>query len=626
MPFPYEPREYQNDMINAIGKCIENKKNLVMQASTGSGKTICALVPSVEYALKNGMRILYLTRTNSQQRQAIMELNAIGGDVTAIGFQGRSNMCILAEENPDFKRGNAGEISRLCSSRKKRTIDAIRKGGKMKNGCKFFANFFLMKKLPSEIEKKKIISAEEVLAYCRSRGICPYELNKKLAKKAKVIIAPYIYLFDPFLREKLAEWGFYSFDKSILIVDEAHNLPEYCRTILSPRLSVNALKMAIDEVKEYLKGEKEIINFCGTMSDLIYSMRERYINFSEGNSNDGLIPPGKIEAEVRKFGLKRSDIELFAERFIEYGEIIMDLKERKGKLPRSFLKNVGAFLSSWMELDGRWSKLIVDETRKNPRLEYYCLDASIAASIINSFHASIHMSGTLYPLEEYRDSLAIKDAELISFPSPFPKENKKIFYMNDISTRYQGLNDEMIYMLEKKIVDICNSFEKNTAVFFSSHAMLDRFLRRNICSSIKRNVYIERKGLKQKKLMEEIEKFKKKGGVLLSVIGGRISEGMDFPSEELEMVIIVGIPYPPPSAHQQALQKYYEKKFGSGWKYAVEAPTTRKLLQAIGRLIREKNDKGIAVILDERAVRFRKYVEMHKADDIIDEIKKFWGQ
>ncbi|RLI11007.1 ATP-dependent DNA helicase, partial [Candidatus Bathyarchaeota archaeon] len=68
-----------------------------------------------------------------------------------------------------------------------------------------------------------------------------------------------------------------------------------------------------------------------------------------------------------------------------------------------------------------------------------------------------------------------------------------------------------------------------------------------------------------------------------------------------------------------------DKKFGSGWKYAFEAPTTRKMLQAIGRMIREESDRGIAVILDKRAARFRKYVEMRKADNLIKEIEEFWG-
>jgi len=118
MPFPYKPRKYQQEMMDAIATSLNEGKNLVMQASTGSGKTICALAPSVEYAIENGMRILYLTRTNSQQRQAIRELRAIGvAELSAVGFQGRANMCILAEENPDFRGGSSAEISRLCSTR-----------------------------------------------------------------------------------------------------------------------------------------------------------------------------------------------------------------------------------------------------------------------------------------------------------------------------------------------------------------------------------------------------------------------------------------------------------------------------------------------------------------------------
>jgi len=126
--------------------------------------------------------------------------------------------------------------------------------------------------------------------------------------------------------------------------------------------------------------------------------------------------------------------------------------------------------------------------------------------------------------------------------------------------------------------------------------------------------------------MDKIEEFKLKGGIFFSVMGGKISEGMDFPSEELEVVVIVGIPYPPPSARQHALQIYYDKKYGNGWKYAFEAPAVRKTLQAIGRLIRKESDKGVAIILDERARRFQKYVDIKKMEgDIIMEVNKFLG-
>ena len=624
MHFPYEPRKNQLQMMEKIEECIKKRENIVLQAATGSGKTICALFPSVSYALKKKMRILYLTRTNSQQRQAIIELKAMKNEnITAIGFQGRINMCLLTEKNPNFRNGGNEEISRLCSARKKRTIEALRKGKKVRNGCPFFANFLISNKIPDELHG--ILSAEEIIAYCREKELCPYEISKKLVRRAIVVVAPYIYLFDPFLQEKLREWNFSSFEETILIIDEAHNLPEYCRKILSPSLSLFTVKKAISEAEEYGINERDVINICNILADIISSLREEYISFSEESTvNDALIPTGKIEKELRDKGIGRKEMKMLAEKLLEYGEIVLDIKEEKNMLPRSYLRYVGKFLFSFLELDERWIKIIVDETGKNPKLEYYCLDASIASSIINEFYSSIHMSGTLFPLEEYRDSLAIKNAVLVSFPSPFPKENKKVFYMTGISTKYEEMNDEMVNAFLESIVTICNSCKKNTAIFFPSYAILEKFLQKGLQFSLNERVYIEKKEMRQRDLMRQIELFKKRGGIFLSVMGGRISEGMDFPSDELEMIMVVGIPYPPPSARQQALQKYYEKKYGNGWKYAVEAPTTRKLLQSIGRLIRDENDKGVAIILDERAKRFKRYIEMEEAKDIVTEIQSFW--
>jgi len=159
---------------------------------------------------------------------------------------------------------------------------------------------------------------------------------------------------------------------------------------------------------------------------------------------------------------------------------------------------------------------------------------------------------------------------------------------------------------------------------------MNRFLDSGLIKDIKKTIYVERREMKQDELMETILKFKKRGSrgnVLLSVVGGRISEGMDFPAEELEIAIIVGIPYPKPTSRQKALQRYYDAKFGKGWEYAINAPTARKLLQSIGRLIRNETDRGIAIILDRRAPRFRKYLGVMKVSaDTIRDIGNFLGE
>ncbi|MFW6196743.1 MAG: DEAD/DEAH box helicase, partial [Thermoplasmatota archaeon] len=91
--FPYELRKNQNKIMDNIQKCLEKGKSVVYQAATGSGKTICSLAPALKYADENNKKILYLTRTNSQQRQVLLELRNIGG-FYGMGIQGRNNTCL----------------------------------------------------------------------------------------------------------------------------------------------------------------------------------------------------------------------------------------------------------------------------------------------------------------------------------------------------------------------------------------------------------------------------------------------------------------------------------------------------------------------------------------------------
>jgi DNA excision repair protein ERCC-2 len=59
----------------------------------------------------------------------------------------------------------------------------------------------------------------------------------------------------------------------------------------------------------------------------------------------------------------------------------------------------------------------------------------------------------------------------------------------------------------------------------------------------------------------------------------------------------------------------------------VQAPAARKMLQAIGRLIRNENDRGVAVILDKRAARFHQYIkEMQESKNLLMDINRFMNQ
>ena len=128
--------------------------------------------------------------------------------------------------------------------------------------------------------------------------------------------------------------------------------------------------------------------------------------------------------------------------------------------------------------------------------------------------------------------------------------------------------------------------------------------------------------------MKVVSDFKLAPGraLLHAISGGRVSEGIDFPDRELEVAVLVGIPYPKPTAKQKALQYYYDIKFGKGWDYTVKAPTARRMLQAIGRLIRSEHDRGVAVILDRRAAQFKEYLpDLRETADPAMDVAAFWS-
>jgi DNA excision repair protein ERCC-2 len=320
---------------------------------------------------------------------------------------------------------------------------------------------------------------------------------------------------------------------------------------------------------------------------------------------------------------------------VAYGEKIQEYRQKDGKLPRSYLHKLGMFLDFWISLEmDQYSKLVVDASAgKNPRIEAYCLDPSIGTEIIRDLHNSIHMSGTLEPLEEYRDSIGLSElTELVGYPPPFSKDNRKILFVNDVTTKYDEMNkdDKILTRMQNYVTDICNTFPKNTMVFFPSFNVMSMFKNQECMKNINRGVYFEEREMSQTALMELVTNFKDHGNqendsaALFSVIGGRISEGMDFPAEQLEIAVIVGIPYPKPTARQRGLQRYYDLKFGKGWEYTVEAPTARKMLQSIGRLIRDEKDRGVAVILDRRAPRFKKYIrDIEESKELMKDINDF---
>jgi DNA excision repair protein ERCC-2 len=316
-----------------------------------------------------------------------------------------------------------------------------------------------------------------------------------------------------------------------------------------------------------------------------------------------------------------------------HGDVVRELRRKNGLLPRSYLHSVGAFMSLWLGVESdAYVKLILDG--EAPRLEAYCMDPSLAAEPLHRCHSSIHMSGTLSPLDEYRQSMGLGERTVErTFPNIFPPGNRQVLFDPSVSMKYEDrIVDDSLPVIVRKASEVCRATTRNTAVFFPSYDIMEQSLAGGLGDDLGRRIFVEERGLHQQELMDTIDEFKKEGrkgeegAVLFSVMGGRVSEGIDFPDRELEVAVLMGIPYPKPTAKQKALQYYYDIKFGKGWDYTVRGPTARRLLQTIGRLIRSESDRGVAVILDRRAAQFKEYIpDLLESEDPAKGVADFWS-
>ena len=190
-----------------------------------------------------------------------------------------------------------------------------------------------------------------------------------------------------------------------------------------------------------------------------------------------------------------------------------------------------------------------------PALEAFALDAGGPAAALSECHLAVHMSGTLAPLDEYRRAMRLEaNVREISIPSPFPEGHVRYLYDPSVTTRYESLhaNPEAIGHLADRIAYVLQCLPVKTAVFFPSFDLLERTLRAGLQSVLPSNSVREHPQVSAGDLWRSIEGFKKEpgAGAILGVVGGRIAEGIDFPDQDLEAVVMVGIPYPRPTARR----------------------------------------------------------------------------
>lgn len=620
--FPYPHREGQAEMVRQVREAVEAARPLVMESGTGTGKTAVSLAGVLEALQGSGRRAVYLTRTKSQQLQVIREAAAIrsGRGILCVGMQGRSSAtCPLMRDDPELAGGTSEELSRLCSAHK-------RPGADGRPACRHYAGVDDEAAARyADLLRRSHPSPEEFAAACIADGVCPYEMSKRLLREADVIAAPYPFVFSPAVSIHFHDWIGRPPSDTVLIVDEAHNLPGYLRGLMSCECTARSARMAAAEAER--QGDPEVLRGIR-----VTEVAEAYIGCLEHamghhlDDEDGLLPYGLLqEWMMERFGLPSTALDGLYAAMFRMGEEVCAARQAEFRLPRSHIRAFAGFLLEWGRCDEEsYVHLVVGGDR--PRLEAYCLDPCEAAAPLRECLASVSMSGTLRPLRHYTDELGLDGAIERVFPSPFPAENLLVLHADDVSTSFEELRQDpdCLRRISDRAVGLLRAVPCNSAVFFPSYNLMERLLADGFPGLPDRPVFLERRGMPQSELMDLIARFSaSEDGILLSVSGGRISEGMDFPGRELELAILVGVPFPRPTARQKAVTRYLDHRFGDGWEYASKVPAQRRMRQSIGRLIRSEGDRGAVLILDRRAAALEGLDSRPSADPVA-EIRAFF--
>ncbi len=593
--FPYvEVRPYQDDFITTIFEAVEGGRSALVEGSNGLGKTVAALSACLPTATKKRLKILYVARTHRQHDRVIEELKTISAKrpVSGISIRGRHEVCLnhVATRYAVDVRAFM-EICELLKTKKR---------------CPYFENTEKKEDEFSSLQQEitsKPYKASEIQRICRKRGFCPYELVKSVLPDVNVIALSYLYVFDPVIRHVFLKSLATSLDKIILVIDEAHNLPETAIDIASSRLTLFVVRQAEIEAQKFKHRD------IATFADIA---RQEIEKEAATINKESLVPSEFITKLVKE----RAGIEeplTFFEHLEDTGNVIRRSLLAEGKNPRSYIHGMGEFLKRWTDTAGDESFVNVVSRYTSRRgvptakLEIVALDPSkITAPVFSSVYSNVVMSGTLQPLEAYMRIAKLPDNTIqCVVPSPFPREHVLPLISCGVTTAMERRTPEMYGKIIERIEEVVQNTPANTGIFAASFEVLNALLNAGLENALARPLFNERRGMSSKENEKMVAEFKAyadgDGAVLLGVQGGRSSEGVDFPGNQMNSVAIVGIPYAEPTPKVKAQIGYFEGRFpGMGREYGYVLPAMKKASQAAGRPIRTLEDMGAMIFLDQR--------------------------
>ena len=620
------PRESQKEMIADGINALKDGRFLLAAAPTGIGKTAAALASALKVAnlystSSETPKILFLTGRQSQHRIVVDTIREINkripegfSKVKLVDIIGREGMCKIVDKSTGKCNCEVG------------VTEAERR--------------FLRSELEDFIHTEPR-HVDQILKRVEKTEVCAWATAREAAKSTNVIVCDYNHVFVEGVREASLPVMGVELDNSILIVDEAHNLPDRIRSGLERRVTERVFERALSDVQEYKENMQK---------------NQRELDIPESNQlREAISLEKQIKALKEDSGLKRwfaenkkkientrdDDLRVDTQEFLDViafaieGILEDDSNDSIQRIRMMISRLVSVVVEEDDDLDEdeqndcirlgeileiciRYRNssalaLVFDELLEQPRVTSHLLDPSVVGEpIFSECMGSILMSGTLFPPEMYSEILGIpaNRANCIEYPSGFPLGNRPVLIASDVTSKFTERERSFDSIIEH-VKSVIDNTRGNVAIFAPSYSMLERIHDEFENSWCSKSIFKEEQRMSKRRVEGLVSKLYEqrnmRGAALFGVLSGKLSEGVDYSDNVLNALVCVGLPLPPPSARQDALLEYYTKKFdrNKAWKYASLQPAVNSILQALGRPIRKKEDRAIIVLLEKRMLENR---------------------
>ena len=592
-----ETRPGQRQMSAAVADAITDERHLIVQAGTGTGKTIAYLVP----VMMSGRRTVIATATKALQDQlankdlplvstAIAPL--IGRTPTFAILKGRGNyVCrqrlaeLAGEGNKRSARtDNSPTLLELdeMSATNRREIDRIRTwASSTKSGDVAELDWA---PLQSSWRAVSVDSDECPGARrCPLGGVCFAELARDAAAEADIVVVnTHLYGLNVAADNKILP------EHEVLVVDEAHNLED----IISDTVGIS---FTSHRFASYAGVVKRIVDDPRLISDIVAvgTNLKTVISPLVGRRIDTPHTGGKHGLPVDVFAVLAN-----AQRIVSQvngalsGIDVKDNEDAKQRKLRaeSVSNRLFEALQRAVDADDRFVSFVTGGP-DNPALEIAPLDVGpVLAGGASGNVTAILSSATIPANLPSRVGLPISETTSLEVDSPFDYESNSLLYC--AKHLPQPNSEGFTPLMHRELERLITAAGGRTLALFTSFKAMDaavEFLR----SRIPQPILSQRDYPKN----ELVRRFSESEESCLFATAG-FFQGIDIPGRTLSLVTIDRIPFPRPD---DPLLSARRDAVGTAAFSEIDLPRAATLLaQATGRLIRTATDRGVVAVFDSR--------------------------